>query len=473
MLQPVEGLVDLPNELFINIFNYLAKADLKGLRLVCSWLREVTTPLLFRTAVIAARRRIFDTFAALSNQSHLSKHVVEIIYDASFFSPEVAEQYRSVEGPSKEICQLVTSEARDKYVEAFDEQERILALELAATIRHAIKNFPRLQRLIYADFSRHPCFHWDRIEDLGSAYRLGDPKHTPEKAELSLEPPLLDNLCGNLSLRRKYSGLALLLRALSQPDCKAEILDLRIGDITYSRDAGGVPDTLITALSNGYHGIPSAFKILRKLDITISDCRDTHYLGRCFPHFYHLELLRLVGPMCSPTKVNYAPPLREPAIDFSNYCREIYWCRLRALELQWITIEAETLLNFLDRHRDTLRFINLYQIYVRERDSFGIIVKRLRLVYPSLFVEPYQRFQHFPSFETLILDLMFYDGQATLFNTGIPLESDESLDDYDEDQISNYSLYEGCGSDTSEDTESSIDNDFDGREEHQGLIDPL
>lgn len=97
-------------------------------------------------------------------------------------------------------------------------------------------------------------------------------------------------------------------------------------------------------------------------------------------------------------------------------------------------------------------------------------------MYPDLIVEPYQRLHHFPSFETLLLDFTLYDGQAILINTGIPLGLNQSLDDYDEDQVSNYSADEDSESEASESSDgfdSSVDDDYDGAEEYQGLTTPL
>ncbi|KAL8939158.1 MAG: hypothetical protein Q9216_003512 [Gyalolechia sp. 2 TL-2023] len=463
----------LPNELFFEISSYFTKAELKRLRLVCSRLRDITTPLLFTTAIIAARRCIFDAFVALSNQADISRHVVEIIYDCSSFNSDLAEQYRKE--PSKKVCRLISSEGLAKYVEAFDKQEQIMAHELAPAIRHAIKKFPQLRRLIYADFTALPCFHRDRIEDLGPAHGLGNPDWRTKKTESSFDSPLFFALYNDLSFRRQCLGLALLLGALSQPDCSAQIDDLRIGDGRWSRDEGGVPDTLIMALSDHSYGPRSAFESLRKLDLTISDTERNGHLERKFPRFPLLELLRLVGPVCSPTKAGYAPPLRSPAIRFPDYCGEAKWPRLRALELKWIAFKMNDLLNFLDSHKDTLHFINLHQLYIDERHMFGSLVRGLHSMYPSLNVEPYKRFQRFPSFDTLVVDFTFCDGQATLTNTGICLGTDRSLDDYDEDQVSNYShdvdLDEGWGDYYSDD--SSAEEGYDGDEEYQNLIDPL
>ena len=470
------GFLNLPNELFIDILAYLTKGELKPLRLVCSRLLDVTTPLLFTTAIIAARRGVFDAFVALSKQPELSRHVVELIYDGSWFGSKITRQYRSTEGPPSEIVKLVSKEGRDKYMEAFDEQEKILAHELAPTIRRAIKDFTSLRRLIYMNFANPACFHWDRVEDLGPGTSLQNDVWTNKKFETSFDSPLFLSLCTSLSKRRRYFGLALLLAALSQPDCKTQIIDLRIGDGAHCRGAGGIPDTLFLALSDGSYGPSSAFGSLRSLDLTISECTAAGHPGQQFPYFPHLELLRLVGPRCSPTEMRYAPPLREPAIEFPGYCGNASWPSLRALELKWISFKANDFLNFLDRHRDTLRFINLYEIYISERCTWPHIVRTLHSMYPALVIEPYKRFHRFPWYETLILNFTLYNGESILTNTGIPLGADWSLDDYDEDKVSSHNGDKDVAPEdmySSDSSNSSFDVDFDYDEEYESLQDPL
>ncbi|KAL9603288.1 MAG: hypothetical protein Q9219_001311 [cf. Caloplaca sp. 3 TL-2023] len=467
-------LLDLPNELIIDILACLTKLDLKIVRLVNSHLREVSTPLVFTTVTVAARRRIFDTFVALSNNANLCRHVVEFIYDSSWFTLEAAEKYRNAQGPS---LKFTSPESGEKYIQAFDEQEQILADELAPALRKALPNFTQLRRVIYADFARLPCFHWDSAEELGLGSALPLLEQPMEKIKTtSFDSPLFFALWTDLSLRQKHLGLALLLGALSQPDCKAEITDLRLGDCTYSRSTNGIPDALLMALSDKSYGPSSALQSLRKLDITVSECTSVGKSDCRFPDFPHLNLFRLIGPMCSPNKKEFAPPLREPSIQFPDYCERTYWPKLRALELKWVMVKTQAFLDFLSRHKDMLHFINLYEIYVCEKSTWGVIVSALHSMYPGLIVEPFHRFHHFPSFDTLIFDFTFYDGQAILTNTGVVHGLDQSLDDYDEEDVSVYDINEDLGSESSyssEEFDSSMDGDYDGPQEYQGLLDPL
>lgn len=459
--QPSNSIFDLPTELFLDILSRLTKAELKVLRLVCSSFKEFANRLIFTTAYIATRREVFDVFRALSGRSELSQHVVEIIYDSSWLDPETADRYRR--GDS-EIDPKTSPESRVSYVKAFDEQERILERELASTARHAFKDFPHVRRLIYADFSRSPGFHWDRADDLGGAFRLGDTQWATNRAEELPKSWQVSSLTTNIFFRRRYLGLALLMEGLSQPDCLVDIDDLRIGDSAYSRAAGGIPDSLFRALLHKANGSSSTLRSLRELDLTISECDVTCPPEQTFPRFPRLELLRLVAPMCGPTEDRFAPLLRKPTIRLPEYCGEAHWPRLRALELKWIAFKTQDLLAFLGRHRDTLRFINLHEIYIHEGSMWGAVVSGVRSIYPNLIVEPYQLWQPYPSssYDALVLDFTLYDDQATLSNTGIPIGWNHPLDEYDEDQVSSFSATEAFEDDerySSEELDFSDDGD--------------
>ncbi|KAI4287350.1 MAG: hypothetical protein L6R35_003389 [Caloplaca aegaea] len=456
-MAPLSSLLGLPNELLREISSHLTRIEHKGLRRVCHRLKEILTPLIFTTAYIATRRQVFETFKALSNHPELAQHVVEIIYDASWFDEEIAEYHRQgIRVPKSDV--IVTPESQERFVQAFDEQERITIHELAPVMQDSVKHFPGLRRLIWADLARSPGFRWDRIEDLGGIFRVGETQWAETKPNLThqrFRKLLFSDLDYHANSTRMYHGLIVLLKALSQPDCKAQITDLRLGDSAYARTSGGVPDVVFKALSDSIYGPSSAFEHLRRLDITINQHEDASHHEQRFPRFPHLESLRLVAPMCSPPTEKYAPTLRESAIRLPRFCGAPHWPRLGALELKWVLFEAHYLLDLLRQHRDTLHYINLYEIYIRERSACGTVIRGLRSLYPDLVDEPYRYGQR--SYEVLVLDFTLYDGRAALSNTSTPLGCGGPSDDYDEDDMSNYSA---DGHPESEERYSSEELDF-------------
>ncbi|KAL8899995.1 MAG: hypothetical protein Q9207_005913 [Kuettlingeria erythrocarpa] len=459
----------LPAELFIEIFHHLSKAELKILRQVCSRIRELATPLLFNTAYLATRRRALDAFKNLSSHPDLSQHVVEIVYDCSWFDIGTAEAYQYslfptiAQPPSlyadSRIRKLNAADpesrkSRADYVEACEEQAKIVRQELGPTVQRAVKNFTHVRRLIYADFSRTSKSNcdYDRGEELQGAFRLVASQWTwttwpapPSDACRALFHPGNDYCCS------RFVGLALFLRALSQPGCKMEITDLRIGDSMYAPGAGGIPDFLFLDLADDIYGPLIPFKNLRKLDLTISTgvpARSWHS-HQSFPKFPDLELLRLVAPASLPVLDMPTSGLREPAIQLSDYCGQAHWPRLRALELRGIASGTTDFLSFLQRHRDTLRFINLRDIHIHELLNWEIIVGVLRSMFPSLIIERSQEHQSYlPDLSddngAMLLDFNLYYGMATLDNVrSTTCHREDAIGDYEVDQASNYSATEG------------------------------
>ncbi|KAL8727914.1 MAG: hypothetical protein Q9166_005740 [cf. Caloplaca sp. 2 TL-2023] len=434
------GLPDLPNELLRDIADDLTCSDLKSLRIVCSRLQDFATPLIFTTVICAARRGVLDAFKALSNHPQLCQYVTKLVYDSSWFEHDMVEQYEEIAKNSEKSDTSTTTEGREKYIQGYKEQEHILASELAPALGLAIKNFSNLRRVDYADLSRLPCFRWDRVEDLGPDFRLGDLTFSPVKNEASIHYPLIPHLFKDTSLRCRYFGLARLLEDLCQEGLKVHIDDLRLGDSTYSRDSGGIPDILFMALTEGSFGSLTAFESLRNLDITFSYCTRAHH-AYAFTRFCQLELLRLVGPICAPNDDSkFAPAIRQPVVRFPGHDVHATWPKLRALELKWVVSSTADFLAFLDRHRNTLQFANIYQCYLDGKDTWCTLVSSLRSMYPNLIVEPYQRCYYYMThhYDTRIINFTLYGGQAALVNMGIPSGTDTNVDNYDEDEVSNF-----------------------------------
>ncbi|KAL8659537.1 MAG: hypothetical protein Q9226_000379 [Calogaya cf. arnoldii] len=215
------SLPELPNELLRDIAGYLDRSDLKNIRVVCSRLQDFAIPLIFTTAICAARRGIFETFKALSDHPKLNQHVTELIYDSSSFDRVTVNLFQEYvkKSSSPSDASIITSEGRGKYLHGYQEEMKILDSELSSALVNAIKGFSNLRRFIYADFGRVPCFQWDRVAVLEPGSRPG-PFDVPEAKNEALQYPLIQHLEKNTSLRPTYLGLAILLRELFRADCK-------------------------------------------------------------------------------------------------------------------------------------------------------------------------------------------------------------------------------------------------------------
>ncbi|KAI4238842.1 MAG: hypothetical protein LQ352_007837 [Teloschistes flavicans] len=435
------GLLDLPIEILREITDNLLRRELKSLRLVCSGLRHLVTPLIFTTAICALRRGVFDIFQAVANSPEISQCITEVIYDASWLNPITAVRYEEVEDtPAQKAISAIQQHA--EFVAAFHEQEHILETDLVPALQNAVRNFPKLRRLVCADFSRQAYFLGDRVEDLGFDFRVRGEWPHPYTARIETDvsgASSLDSLLSSDAMfRRSYTGLVVLLNTVSEPDCKAQLDDLRIGDGAYSRGAGGVPDIVLAALPQNINGGSAAFNSLRNFDLTLSQSPifDSEWIPSRFPH---LECLRLVGPICSPLSQKFAPSLDAPVIEVAKIYTEPLWRKLKCLELRWITFHTTSLMTFLSSHRDTLQFINLQEIYFHEKTTFRIIASRLRSTYPGLVTESDNRHPlHQDDPAQTIINFTLHHGNATLIDMSESMHADE----YDEDEISNYSAYE-------------------------------
>ncbi|KAI4193087.1 MAG: hypothetical protein LQ350_008473 [Teloschistes chrysophthalmus] len=457
------GLLGLPTELLREITDYHVKRDLKSLRLVCSGLQDLVTPLIFTTAVCALRRGVFDIFQVVVNSPAISQFITELVYDASWFDPVTAERWeREQEKDTPAQQARIAYQQHAEFIAAFREQESILRNELFPALQNAARNFPKLRRLIYADFQRQTSFRGDRVEDLGLDFRVRGEWPPVCKARTNTYPfaPRERDSLRVAMFERSHLGLGVLLTALSEAGCKAQIDDLRIGDGAFSRGAGGVPDVTLEAISHTRYGGSAAFDSLRKLDLTLSQSPIYDPFEWIPSQLPHLECLRLIGPLCSPFSDSYAPSLRTPAIEIARGFAKPVWPKLRYLGLGWITFQSNSLMTFLKSHKDTLRFINLQQIYLHGESTFWAIASGLRSTYPGLVTDPEKK--QLPQQDDpgqIIVNLTLHHGEATLIN----MSEGEHVDDYDEDEVSNYSADEHPEDDerySSEELEYSDDEDL-------------
>ncbi|KAL8773031.1 MAG: hypothetical protein Q9209_002051 [Squamulea sp. 1 TL-2023] len=432
------GLLSLPNELLLDIAHHLDRSDLKIIRIVCSRLAEFAAPFVFTTAICAARQGVFVAFQALSKRPQVSQHVRELVYDSSSFEHETVKLFEKSTAESQPPNAPSTPEGQQQYIEGYRQQEKLLESSLPSTLAKAVRRFSNLRRIIYSDFGRLPCFRWDRVEDLGPDFRLAH-LHIPEaKNEACLRHPLVPHLEKDKSLRCSYLPLAVLLRELFRADCKAQVDDLRLGDNRISRGKGGIPDILFMSLFDGSYGPSTAlFGSLRKLDVTFAYCTRRDH-AEALPRFGRLELLRLVGPMCSPADSRFAPDLSEPVVRFPISGKDFFWPKLRALELKWVASSIMDFLTFLNRHKDTLQFVILHEMYLDATDEWRNLTSSLRAIYPNLIVEPYQTSIPYNHDGSPIIQFTLYYGQATLVNMEDPSHTNTNVNNYDEDETSNF-----------------------------------
>ena len=160
--------------------------------------------------------------------------------------------------------------------------------------------------------------------------------------------------------------------------------------------------------------------------------------------------------MCSPIEQKYAPPSRHPKIDLPDICKELNWPRLKALELKWISAHSRDLLTLLDRHKYSLQFINIYEMYIKDSTAWPSVTGYLCHRHSNIILDRPAALYYNP----LIINYTLYDEEATCTNTGHANYDHRMMGDYDEDQVSSYSKNEGFDEMKEEERYSSEELDF-------------
>ena len=85
------NMLDLPDELLIEILQYLPKTDLKSARLSSSWLGAIGASMLFHRVYFAPRKFEIERFRNIAQHPVFSKTIKELVYDARLFREEYQE----------------------------------------------------------------------------------------------------------------------------------------------------------------------------------------------------------------------------------------------------------------------------------------------------------------------------------------------------------------------------------------------
>ena len=139
---------EFPNELILEIFKYLPKADRKQARLTNRTWGQLGAETLFRRVYFAPTKSAIERFEGIMSKGSFRKNVKELVYDGRLFQKQML-QYSKFEAESKAYrygsSSIIISQASSEqiradfanYVSLFREQEHILKgnLDLKALIK--------------------------------------------------------------------------------------------------------------------------------------------------------------------------------------------------------------------------------------------------------------------------------------------------------------------------------------------------
>ena len=81
----------LPNEVLSLVLSHLFKSDLKKVRLVCRLWSEMAIPTLYERVYVSPHSKDLEVFNSIASNKHLSEVVKEVVYDASYFNPNLSK----------------------------------------------------------------------------------------------------------------------------------------------------------------------------------------------------------------------------------------------------------------------------------------------------------------------------------------------------------------------------------------------
>ena len=414
---------NVPSEVWIQMFGYLSKRDLKQIRLSGShYLGSLASSLLFTTAHIAARKAVLTTFLALTTHPEFCNYVKVIVFDSSYISSKVVRRNRD------QKCGL-------SLATLFKEQEEIYGRQLQDALDKAFKSLSNVTTVRYADMSRVAtlpgdcdCSTWERhdyqeeplIHRLQSAssksYRWFGCRVDPTAACRHFE--------NNGKIHKKYGGFVDLMQALSG-NAAVEVSSLSLGQRNLAAGFGGMSywffSSINAEITHPY--LYPLFSSLRKLDLAISSDWPTKFQrDRCpkrekqsgttvttsaHDDLDSVDLAKLLGSAQSLQEVKLTGECLKYSIQFANTFSNHTWNKLRAVDLTYFKGSEDELEEFVKRHSSSLRHL-VVDHFILTSGSW----KSLGAVVPALF----------PELE-LIFGFVYVGNQSYPFENIYPLAS--------------------------------------------------
>ncbi|KAL8744422.1 MAG: hypothetical protein Q9190_003333 [Brigantiaea leucoxantha] len=406
----------LPVELLQIIFSLLRPQDIKTTRLVSRKWHDISSPLLITRVFFALRRKTLDVFKEIVSHPVFSQTVTELIYDFSFFDQKHdfaycarknLEYYRRPrryfgtarnptlssrglryctfhEKPAKgfqdcrrgdrtkdfeEYHQLVQEQA---LIRASGEDKRILSA--------AVRSLPKLKSLVCADWRSISGFSFDRL--------TGSPSYNSWYVQKGPMRWDIDGACFPLTfeamrdeVRWPYPLIA--WESLVQK-VKYQTLKIQLGD------------DLMTYTSNQIRGmrflpLPSALPLCVPLQ--------TSHLAE---NLYHFQFEAIGGENDLGSVVPFDTRILKTFLEAASNLRslslqispgpisilDVYWTSLQRLDLGgscWVAFSMD-LLEFLEKHGETLRYLRLreWDIPAGDPRSWIDVLEEIRFVLPNL-----------------------------------------------------------------------------------------
>ena len=450
---PIMSTTLVPGEIWVQIFGHLSKRDLKALRLSGNhYLGSLASSLLFKTAYIAARKGVIDTFMAVTTHPEYRKYVQEIVYDSSHFSPDVVVKHLHERyGPA-----LTT---------LFREQEHILNTELQKSLDKAFACLSNIKRVTYADMTRVACLPGDF--NGSSCELLDDEKELLICKNEAARPTASDYPCrlkpgipckGHEDNRRNHTkpgGFITLMQALASHKAH-KVPHLSLGNRRHAAGTGGISywffSRFNTEITHPFLG--PVFASLRTLDLTVSSdwplelqherCCTSQKPSRDVVRkaargsFASVDLATLLCPAQNLQEIKLAGECLTYSLRLTDTFSGHTWSKLQVVTLQYFEGSAQEIEDFVTRHAMSLTHLSVDH-FVLTSGSWKPLGRALPAVAPNLqliFGFVYAGNYYCPVENIFPLTSRDFDESGLKIKDEISRWSAEDEDDEDEDSES-------------------------------------
>ncbi|KAL6713285.1 hypothetical protein ACLMJK_008750 [Lecanora helva] len=385
---PLSTVTVLPDELWLEVLSYLIKREVKIVRLIGDRRLEVlAASQLFKTAYVAARRGVLETFMQMTNHPTIRHFIREVIYDSSWIAPPSAcSRMRSGR------WRITEANADLPVVQLFQEQEQIQSGELLRNLSIALKKTTHLRKVVFADISRTAGLPGDRTDCEGVPPSMrGHFECTaqyPARCCLTeLRSETRHCLGHQGSFRRQFGGFIPLLQALSS-SMPPYLDELDLGSNVYSTHYvidqksetrttswnSGIPFWFFLPIAgNGNYfdnNIGQIFEGIRRMSLTFCWSYD---LKEYEPFILPYKSCAKPSPLIERLKtadnleeLKLCGDINRLALDLRKCLGLKKWSRLRVVVFKYAQAFYQDLVSFLLRHKHSLRHITLDDFNIRD-----------------------------------------------------------------------------------------------------------
>ncbi|KAI9795861.1 MAG: hypothetical protein M1835_005057 [Candelina submexicana] len=383
----------IPTELLVKIFAYHNnKSDIKSVRLVCNAFERAASQYLFPRVYLSPHRLHLQILQAVSQHPVFSRYVREIVYDASYFDPDIDDTLKYREKLSLQFqrskaggllmpSEAIISEGFLKYRTHVIEQENYWSWDSESKfLCSAIRLLPKVDQITVID-------HWDTESDLTEENEVYYSTPLARRWQLTTLKPVswYDDfkLSNPIAVRPPERVARLIPRSrffLVLAQAFARESNDQIRHLVLARPAllRSMPLEVFECISRiAPQDVSNTFRNLKTLDLELHTAR-----------WLDVEWDPMSPASAVTPVLTAATGLKSLKIGFSNgplggspglgyLLGSGTWKSLQIVELTMMPTTEDDLLGFLERHRRTLRRLGLVWVGL-EGSTWPLCVENIK-----------------------------------------------------------------------------------------------